>query len=143
MRRIKLTKGRWATVDGRFYEALSEHKWYCSKDGYAVRNVYRGNGKWTMIFMHNAVLQLAGIKIPRGLTVDHKSRRNRDNRLRNLRIATIAQNQWNSKRSSRNTSGFKGVCWNKVCQKWQAMIQVNRKPIYLGVFASKHKAAAV
>lgn len=42
-----------------------------------------------------------------------------------------------------NISGFKGVYWHKVANKWQAQIQANGKRIYLGLFASKIEAAHV
>jgi hypothetical protein len=43
-----------------------------------------------------------------------------------------AQNK--TKQAKTNTSGYKGVCWNKRSKKWQSSISVNRKTIYLGVF---------
>lgn len=39
-----------------------------------------------------------------------------------------------------NTSGYKGVCWNKNLQKWQAEIKLRGKKIYLGVFCKKEDA---
>jgi hypothetical protein len=33
-----------------------------------------------------------------------------------------------------NTSGYKGVCWNKKNSKWLARIRINNKRIYLGYF---------
>ena len=35
---------------------------------------------------------------------------------------------------SNNTSGFRGVLWNKDSKKWQASITVNYKNIHLGLF---------
>lgn len=39
-----------------------------------------------------------------------------------------------------NTSGRKGVYFNKQVKKWQAYIKVNHKVIYLGVFEKKEDA---
>lgn len=39
--------------------------------------------------------------------------------------------------SSINTSGYKGVSWNKAQQKWTADITVNYKHVYLGAFDKK------
>ena len=40
----------------------------------------------------------------------------------------------NSKLPNNNTSGIKGVCWNKNYQKWFAYIKINQKSINLGYF---------
>lgn len=36
--------------------------------------------------------------------------------------------------SKNNTSGYKGVSWNKFAKKWSAAIKINRKKKYLGYF---------
>ncbi|MBV8474518.1 MAG: HNH endonuclease [Hyphomicrobiales bacterium] len=66
--------------------------------------------------------------------VDHVNLDKADNRLSNLRVATDSQNLANRRKNSNNTSGLKGVTWNKLCRKWLAQIVVNRKHKYLGVF---------
>lgn len=58
----------------------------------------------------------------------------------NLRLATHAQNMQNQGKYANNTSGFKGVSWNKQHQKWVASIQINNKPIHLGLFITKELA---
>lgn len=40
-----------------------------------------------------------------------------------------------------NTSGYRGVCWNKRYNKWVAKISVNKKRIHLGNFGDKIEAA--
>lgn len=42
---------------------------------------------------------------------------------------------------SHNTSGYRGVTFNKQCQKWQAQIKINQKNIYLGIFEDIIEAA--
>ena len=42
-----------------------------------------------------------------------------------------------------NTSGEKGVYWNKKANKWQANIQVNNVLKHLGLFMDKNEAAKV
>lgn len=64
--------------------------------------------------------------------VDHINGIRTDNRFSNLREATNSQNQANAKRPSHNTSGFKGVSFNKASGKWQANIRVNGRQIHLG-----------
>jgi len=67
-------------------------------------------------------------------SLDHKNGNGLDNRLDNLRPATMAQNNMNKARSSANTSGFKGVIWNKQRGKWMARIKLNGRMKYLGLF---------
>ena len=74
--------------------------------------------------------------------IDHKNRKPGDNRFCNLRLATESQNMANARLSKKNKSGYKGVSWDLRCQKWRAQIQVNRKIIYIGLFATKEAAYA-
>jgi len=46
-----------------------------------------------------------------------------------------------AKKSKRNTSGVKGVYWNKNAQKWLAQICFKRRVIYLGLFSTLEAAA--
>lgn len=39
-----------------------------------------------------------------------------------------------------NTSGFKGVSWNKVAKKWETRIKVDKKYLFLGYFLNKKDA---
>ena len=75
--------------------------------------------------------------------VDHKNGNSLDNRFENLRLATGADNIKNQKKRKTNTSGFKGVSWDKKNKKWRARIQVNNKLIHLGCYNNKFYAALV
>lgn len=66
--------------------------------------------------------------------VDHIDGDKLNNRIDNLRPATKAQNNYNMKTKASNTSGVKGVVWNKTAQKWQAQLKIDGKNKYLGVF---------
>jgi len=75
--------------------------------------------------------------------VDHINLGRSDNRISNLRPATNQENQRNRDRRSNNTSGHKGVCWNKHNGKWQAQAQdANGKYKYLGLFTTVESASA-
>jgi hypothetical protein len=52
----------------------------------------------------------------------------------NLRYATTQENAFNSSMQSNNTSGVKGISWNKEMKKWRAQIMINRKHYHLGYF---------
>jgi hypothetical protein len=66
--------------------------------------------------------------------VDHINNNTKDNRISNLREATLSQNQHNSIMPKNNTSGVKGVYFHKASQKWMARVSINYKCIYLGLF---------
>ena len=95
----------------------------------------------TLYKVHNLVWILHGNTIPDGCVVDHVNRIRNDNRICNLRIATYTENNVNSKISCRNTSGFKGVNWNKQSNSWRASIRVNGRAKYLGNFSTPEEAS--
>lgn len=73
--------------------------------------------------------------------LDHINRVTDDNRIINLRPATRSENQKNSKIFSTNTSGYKGVCWNKEYRKWQVDAMLNGKKYRLGYFPTAEQAS--
>ena len=75
--------------------------------------------------------------------IDHINGHRDDNRIINLREASSAQNKYNSKRPSTNTSGIKGVSKNKRLGKWQSYIWYGNKKLHLGYFDSINDAEAV
>ena len=84
--------------------------------------------------MHRLILQLP----PRTPQIDHRNCDGLDNRRKNLRLATPAQNNYNLKTPRHNTSGLKGASWQKRDRKWRALIQSK----WLGCFQTKEEAAA-
>lgn len=73
--------------------------------------------------------------------VDHINRIKTDNRIANLRMATKSENQHNGDRRADNTSGVKGVSWNKGKQKWRAHIGINKIKVHIGEFDTLEEAA--
>lgn len=66
--------------------------------------------------------------------IDHKDMNKINNAWTNLREATHGQNQHNATIRTDNTSGYKGVHWNKHSKKWRARIMVGKKYLLLGDF---------
>lgn len=66
--------------------------------------------------------------------VDHINLVRDDNRIHNLREASRSSNICNSPIYKNNTSGVKGVCWEKRRNKWCASIWLNRRKIHVGYF---------
>lgn len=67
--------------------------------------------------------------------IDHRKGARDDNRFLSLRAATASQNQHNKTLNKNNTSGVKGVSWNKSKKKWEARVWLNGKGYRLGRFS--------
>ena len=111
------------------FDRLSKFKW-CVNRGYVVRHETAGEyigRKRKMVKMHRAVMNT-----PENLETDHINRDTLDNQRENLRVVNAHQNQRNTKTSVKNTSGFKGVYWDKKYKKWCARITFYGKRIFGG-----------
>jgi hypothetical protein len=131
MKKIKLTRGKYAVVDDEDFAALNQWNWCCDSSGYAARDV-GGRKNKKRVLMHRLLNNT-----PDGFVTDHINRNKLDNRKANLRSLTQRQNTYNSSLSKNNKSGFNGVCWWKHPRGqgyWVATIKVNYKKIHLGYF---------
>jgi hypothetical protein len=72
--------------------------------------------------------------------LDHINGKKDDNRIENLRQATFSQNQYNKKIPKHNTSGVKGVSWDKKRNKWYAQIEFSGKHYNLGRYDTIEEA---
>ena len=72
--------------------------------------------------------------------LDHIDGNKINNRIENLRPATISENNRNAKIGKNNTSGVKGVYWYARDKKWKAQLMINRKVKYLGYFKTIEEA---
>lgn len=133
MKKIQLTKEKFALVDDEDYVYLNRHNWYASK-GYSTYYACR-RSKDKIILMHRTVMNQTG-----NLYVDHKDSNGLNNQKNNLRICTQSQNNGNSKMRKDNKSGIKGVSWNKLNKNWVACITINYKKKHIGTFSNKLKA---
>lgn len=75
--------------------------------------------------------------------IDHINGERADNRIANLRLATVAENSRNLRLRRGNTSGCHGVRYNHSTSKWEARITCNYRQMHLGSFATKEEAIAV
>lgn len=66
--------------------------------------------------------------------VDHINGNPSDNRIENLRLANHFTNNYNSKLRKDNTSGLKGINWNKKCKLWAVRVSVDGVRKFLGYF---------
>lgn len=129
---IPLTKGYVTLIEGADQD-LASLLWHVSTHGYARRN--GGPPDYKNVFMHRLILErMLGRQLVKGECVDHINVDKRDNRRSNLRLATKSQNQRNQGLSKKNTSGFKGVAFDKARGKWRAAIKYGAAHKFLGRF---------
>lgn len=110
-------------------ELISTYRWHLDSKGY-VRNSFNHS-------MHRML-----IDAPNGMDIDHINRNPLDNRKANLRICTRSQNSINKTVTKANTSGCKGVNWQKNLKKWESRIWINGETIRLGYFRNIEEAIA-
>lgn len=138
-RTMLLTRGQVVLVDDDDYMWLSQWKWSADSNGnrwYAIRMVKTEEGQDKKIYMHRQILNA-----PPGVLVDHINHDGLDCRKENMRLCSVSQNNHNQRRSSANTSRYKGVTWDKNRNKWMAKIKADGRHIYLGRFVNEIEAA--
>jgi hypothetical protein len=132
MHEVQLTESKAAIVDDADAALVDQYKWYCSTY-YAFKHPTKSCHH---SYMHRLIM---GAK--KGQIVDHINGDKLDNRRSNLRFCTPAQNNYNSSKHKRNTSGYKGVFWNGRDGKWLAQAKINQKQTYLGQYETREQAA--
>lgn len=73
--------------------------------------------------------------------IDHINCIKSDNRPCNLREAQRHENQCNCPLRANNSSGFKGVSWDRATNNWRAQIRLHGVVTYLGGYESPQLAA--
>lgn len=136
MKQIPLTQGQFTLVDDEDFDWLIVWNrfavWEPRMCGFrAVRN-----HNHRPLYIHRAITNA-----PKGFTVDHRNLNTLDNRKSNLRVCLHRQNLCNRERSINNTSGYKGVFYNREKRKWEATITVNYHCYHLGRFSDPVEAA--
>lgn len=124
-------KGNKFLIDIEDYDLVSQYTWHISSDGYWQCVI-----KKKTVSMHRLILNA-----PKGYEVDHKNLRRYDNRKANLRICSRSENAHNKALNKNNSSGVKGVWWDKRNNKWKAEIKINNKRYALGYFENIQEAA--
>lgn len=101
------------------YDKIKEYCWFYSKSGYIESNETNKGENRKHVSMHRLVMNA---KVDD--CVDHIFHIIYDNRKSGLRITTQSQNSMNQVLRINNTSGVKGVSWDKNKNKWIMQICV-------------------
>ena len=73
--------------------------------------------------------------------IDHINNVKTDNRIENLREATLQQNLRNQKSRAGSSSRYKGISFEKRRQKWKVELRYSGKIKYVGYYTSEEEAA--
>lgn len=134
-------KNREVIIDDEDFKKVSKYKWRINDSGYVMRQ--SGNARIKelrkTIRLHRFIMNLKNNSI----FIDHINGNKLDNRKSNLRLCTKFQNNVNVPIGRNNTSGFKGVSFNKLRKKYYAGICYKKIQYHLGVFVNKIDAARV
>jgi hypothetical protein len=125
MKEIKLTQGKVAIVDDDDYDRIVEFgSWHFMNIGYAGSCARRQK-----TYLHRFIF---GLNPGDKRVVDHIDGNKLNCQKSNMRVCEVKQNLANRGLNKNNTSGFKGVTFDKQKGKWCAKIQVNRKYMFCG-----------
>ena len=141
MKTIELTKGKYVLVDDEDYDYLNQWDWYAYPHGrtfYAVREIIAKTGIKSKLRMHRVI-----VNAKNGEICDHRDGNGLNNQRANLRKCSHQQNTWNSRTRINNTSGQRGVRWDKDKMKWRSVIGYKNKKIHLGYFDSQQQASDI
>lgn len=132
-------KGKYAKVPEEFWHVVTyRHKWYLSTDGYAM-------GSWNKknTTLHAVVYKLShpDYKV-NDETIDHVDASQKlDNRLCNLRLATLSLQAYNKTKQEGCSSKYRGVYFHKTRNRWTASLTVLGKRHNAGSHLTEDDAA--
>jgi hypothetical protein len=141
LKEIELSRGKVALVDDEDYESLSQRK-FCATKGIFPRSPWyavtweRKNGKQKIIYLHIILMNP-----PLNMHVDFVDGNGLNCQRSNMRIASASEDQFNRGIMSTNTSGFKGVSYNKINKKYRAALMKNGKLCRIGDYPTAILAA--
>lgn len=107
----KKVSGKWHDCAGLFVQPFEKE----CPGGYAMDQLQKAH-RLAWLYIHGYFPEYG---------IDHKDRVTYHNWIDNLREATQQCNMRNTANSKNNTSGIKGVSFNKKRNKWSAYIMVN------------------
>jgi hypothetical protein len=110
-------------------DKVKKYKWHIC-NGYVVTNVEKDYFR-----LHQMILGF-----PKS-GIDHIDRNPLNNRRNNLRLCNQQQNTANTGLFKHNSTGYKGVSWDKSRSKYMAKIKLNGRTVNLGRYACAEDAA--
>jgi hypothetical protein len=112
--KIPLTNGRYALIDSADLPIVEKLAWYYNPSGYADTHLSRKKH----VSMHRMILSATDNQ-----SVDHIDHDGLNNRRSNIRLCTQSQNSMNRRAQSNNSTGIKGICFDKRRNEWHASVK--------------------
>jgi hypothetical protein len=98
----------------------------------------KGKVKSYLVHYLVAMVFLGYVKKNKKIVIDHIDNNPCNNNVKNLQIIS---NRENTTKDQKNTSSkYVGVHWHKSYDKWQSLIRINGKQIYLGRYDNEYDA---
>jgi hypothetical protein len=137
MAEIRTSNGFIVLLDDADVPLVGERGWFADHSTmrqtlYARKWVTR-NGRTVRLRMHKLITGYP--------QTDHINGNGLDNRRVNLRPVSHSQNAMNRGMRSDNTSGFKGVTWDRKGQFWRVRIWVDGRNLVVGRYDDPTQAA--
>jgi hypothetical protein len=141
---IEMNGGYKTLIDDQDAD-LACYKWRtsCLKWGpYAYREEPMVKGvRGKCVSLSRTIAERMGMDLSnKAMQVDHRNGNPLDNRRDNLRLLSASDNSRNQKDRTDNTSGFKGVHYDRAREKWLAFIKTDGKMKHLGRFKTIEEA---
>lgn len=127
----KTTSGDFFVFDTKFLPIVKLYTWHMDERGCVITKIFRRK----TLRLHTLIMGEI-----QGKQIDHKNNDPSDNRIENLRLVTQQQNSFNNSLRKDNKTGFKGVCFNRKANKYQAQIVLDGKIYYCGLFLTAREA---
>ena len=136
---VPLTRGYEAVIDATDVPLVQDCNWVVTSPTrstvYAWAFFVDAEGVKSSLRMHRLFLSPEDSEV-----IDHIDGNGLNNRRNNIRICSVTENNWNTKVSRANRSGYAGVHWDRRKGKWRASIGFKGKDIHLGRFKDPMKA---
>ena len=129
-----MTGGRTVTIDIGDFPLAAQYRW--SSDCGYPQTAIRVDGRQVKMRLHRLLLDA-----PDGKVVDHRDGDPGNCRRTNLRICTQRENVYNTRRTSQNTTGWKGVQRHKASATYFVQIKMRGIQHRVGKFDTPEEAA--
>lgn len=136
--RLKLDRdsGSLVWISHRYKSFIGKEAGCLCPDGYVTIKI-RKNNKHNYFKAHRLAWLLEYKKWPQK-NIDHINGSRNDNRIVNLREATPRENNQNTKKH--RDGKLVGACFCKDNKKWRSLIEIDKKTVHLGYFATEMDA---
>lgn len=139
---VHFKSGRTARMWNTRYAGKRAGSDHLSKLGLRYRVIGIRHGAMDGNFLeHRIIWTLVFGFIPEDMQIDHIDADSTNNRISNLRLANASQNGANTRIRKRNTTGCKGVSFEKYTNRFKASIMVRGVQRTIGRFDSVQEAS--